>query len=321
MRHALLRAGNAFTADECKSSCCADASCTVWQFAQYPMGHQAQCMWGDSTAYGDSGGIQFQGEQGRSDRPGHPCTGGGSSGDPFVCTDQNGDVWDLTELGRAGTQTVSGPSDPPYDFVYAFSLDTNIDPMPRVCWTFSIFETNAVRYDDRHVPSQTCDQMGPNLHTSSDYQFSVHDGVLTFEYDHGLMGLNISLECSPGSGTGVPSAATGPYPVRHNASAFRVVWKTDVVCKADPSVAYRCVDNKCQRSAPGLPGLDNTTCAATCGPLTGCLPVLASLCHEEQGKGPGECMFCAGSHSRELLEAGCTSADFKSFCGARVEDY
>ena len=58
---------NAFTADDCKANCCNDATCTVWQFAEYPMGHQAQCMWGDSADYGDSGGIQFQGEQGRGD--------------------------------------------------------------------------------------------------------------------------------------------------------------------------------------------------------------------------------------------------------------
>jgi hypothetical protein len=69
---------NAFTADDCKANCCNDATCTVWQFAQYPMGHQAQCMWGDSADYGDSGGIQFQGEQGRGDDPDPSHPGGGS---------------------------------------------------------------------------------------------------------------------------------------------------------------------------------------------------------------------------------------------------
>ena len=71
---------NAFTADDCKANCCADATCTVWQFAQYPMGHQAQCMTGDSTDYGDSGGIQFQGEQGRGGDPGGDPGGDGGGG-------------------------------------------------------------------------------------------------------------------------------------------------------------------------------------------------------------------------------------------------
>ena len=64
--------------EDCKANCCNDATCTVWQFAQYPMGHQAQCMWGDSADYGDSGGIQFQGEQGRGDDPDPSHPGGGS---------------------------------------------------------------------------------------------------------------------------------------------------------------------------------------------------------------------------------------------------
>jgi hypothetical protein len=54
---------SAYTADDCKSLCCSDPTCTVWQFAAYPFGHQAQCNTGDSIDYGDSGGIQFQGEQ------------------------------------------------------------------------------------------------------------------------------------------------------------------------------------------------------------------------------------------------------------------
>lgn len=68
---------NAFTPDDCKAGCCNEPTCTVWQFAQYPMGHQAQCMWGDSSDFGDSGGAEFQGEQGRT--PEDP-SGGGSSG-------------------------------------------------------------------------------------------------------------------------------------------------------------------------------------------------------------------------------------------------
>ena len=68
---------NAFTADDCKASCCNDPACTVWQFAQYPMGHQAQCMSGSSSDFGDSGGIQFTGEQGRGGPSDPGAPGGG----------------------------------------------------------------------------------------------------------------------------------------------------------------------------------------------------------------------------------------------------
>lgn len=106
---------NAFTADDCKAGCCNDPSCTVWQFAQYPMGHQAQCMWGDSSDFGDSGGIQFEGEQGRGDPGGDP--GGDSSGGKkhhhhkcvgVHCDDLDMTVWVILFGVAAGLYTTGG---------------------------------------------------------------------------------------------------------------------------------------------------------------------------------------------------------------------
>lgn len=104
---------NAFTADDCKASCCNEPTCTVWQFAQYPMGHQAQCMWGDSSDYGDSGGIQFQGEQGRGapDDPSNPSSGSHHKHHKCVgvhCDDLDLTVWLILFGVAAGLYTTGG---------------------------------------------------------------------------------------------------------------------------------------------------------------------------------------------------------------------
>ncbi len=104
---------NAFTADDCKAGCCNEPTCTVWQFAQYPMGHQAQCMWGDSSSFGDSGGIQFTGEQGRGgpDDPGGDSSGGHHHHHTCVgvhCNDLDMTMWVILFGVAAGLYTTGG---------------------------------------------------------------------------------------------------------------------------------------------------------------------------------------------------------------------
>ena len=79
-----------------------------------------------------------------------PCTHSGR------CTDQRGGVWELGALG--GGQAVAGPPDPTYRYTYAFSLYQNLDSIPQICQSFSIFGTNAARYDDSTSAQQPASQ-------------------------------------------------------------------------------------------------------------------------------------------------------------------
>ena len=79
------------SSDECKSNCCADGSCDVWQWSDDPM-TPPNCWSGNSQDYGDSGGVEWQGEQGKGSPgpapvppPGFaPCTRRPSVGDQLL---------------------------------------------------------------------------------------------------------------------------------------------------------------------------------------------------------------------------------------------
>jgi len=107
--------------------------------------------------------------------------------------------------------------------VFAFSLYENLDPVPQICQTFSIFGTNAARYDDSSFG--TCEQLGPDMNLAPLYQFSAKDEVLTFVYGYAANALTVNLECSFGAGKGTPSAVTGSAP------NFLVTWKTNYACE------------------------------------------------------------------------------------------
>ncbi len=146
-----------------------------------------------------------------------PCTPAG------ICTDADGEPWDLGPIGAE--QVVDGPTDPTYNYKYAFSLYKNLDPMPQICQTFSIFGANAARYDESSFG--TCEQLGPdmNLADASTYQFSARDETLTFVYGYSGNQLTVALECSFNAGKGTPGAVTGSAP------NFNVVWKTNYACE------------------------------------------------------------------------------------------
>eukprot|EP01052_Picozoa_sp_SAG31_P002526 SAG31_NODE_90_length_26410_cov_175.663981_3_plen_385_part_00 len=57
------------SADDCKANCCKDTSCQVWQWSDDPK-TPPNCWSGDSNDYGDSGGVEWQGEQGKSAQAG-----------------------------------------------------------------------------------------------------------------------------------------------------------------------------------------------------------------------------------------------------------
>jgi|EP01043_Picozoa_sp_COSAG02_P037149 hypothetical protein len=146
-----------------------------------------------------------------------PCTPAG------ICTGADGEPWDLGPIGSE--QVVDGPTDPTYNYQYAFSLYKNLDPVPQICQTFSIFGTNAARYDESSFG--TCEQLGPdmNLADGSTYQFSARDETLTFLYGYSGNQLTVTLECSFGAGKGTPGAVTGTAP------NFNVMWKTNYACE------------------------------------------------------------------------------------------
>ena len=53
------------SSNDCKSNCCGDPLCDVWQWSDDPM-TPPNCWRGNSSDYGDSGGVEWQGEQGKS---------------------------------------------------------------------------------------------------------------------------------------------------------------------------------------------------------------------------------------------------------------
>ena len=102
------------------------------------------------------------------------------------------------------------------------------------------------------------------------------DGVtVKYTYTYGCKN-TFTLTMTEGS-------ATAPGQVTSNECSYSASWR-GLGPPPPPATPFRCIDNKCQPSTPGLPGLDNRTCAQTCGPLTGCLPVLYKLCQAEKAK-------------------------------------
>ena len=65
---------SAKSADDCKNNCCSDSHCQVWQWSDNPL-TPPNCWTGDSMDYGDSGGVEWQGEQGKFDPPPPPPPG------------------------------------------------------------------------------------------------------------------------------------------------------------------------------------------------------------------------------------------------------
>lgn len=67
----------AYSAYDCEQRCCDDAGCGVWQYTdQYNPSGGANCMYGIAGGItGDSGGIYWQGADGRVDPGGNPPSG------------------------------------------------------------------------------------------------------------------------------------------------------------------------------------------------------------------------------------------------------
>jgi hypothetical protein len=69
------------SSDQCKSNCCSDANCQVWQWSDDPM-TPPNCWSGNSNDYGDSGGVEWQGEQGKGGPAPAPAPGPGPAPAP-----------------------------------------------------------------------------------------------------------------------------------------------------------------------------------------------------------------------------------------------
>ena len=51
-----------------------------------------------------------------------------------------------------------------------------------------------------------------------------------------------------------------------------------------PTQPFRCINNTCKASIPGLPGTDYVACMRSCGPLSGCLPALFGACNASRSQ-------------------------------------
>jgi hypothetical protein len=71
MYNDLIGDRTAQSSDDCKAHCCKNPSCQVWQWSDDPM-TPPNCWIGHSSDYGDSGGVEWQGEQGKGGPPPAP---------------------------------------------------------------------------------------------------------------------------------------------------------------------------------------------------------------------------------------------------------
>ena len=131
-----------------------------------------------------------------------PCTAGG------MCTDSTGEKWQLGLIG--GEFTIDGPTDPTYQYQYVFSLYQNLNPVPDICQTFSVFGTNSARYDSSSFG--TCEQLGPDMNVAPQYTLKRTGKTLVFVYGYSGNSLTINLNCNFNAGKGTPSAVTGASP-------------------------------------------------------------------------------------------------------------
>ena len=82
---------------------------------------------------------------------------------------------------------------------------------------------------------------------------------------------------APGKSVECENITTCGLPV----CVYEVFWTHPAGCPVNRTGTskFRCLDNACRPSPPGLPGFDNaSTCYQGCGHLNGCLPALFATC-------------------------------------------
>ena len=116
----------------------------------------------------------------------------------------------------------------------------------------------------------------------------------TNKYAHGMFG------------KATPQGVNVTYQYTYGCTYDFTIQITPRSADGQPSVVQDC-DSNCEYS---LTWAANTSTPAA----HNCLPVLADLCTSAKRASVGNCLVCAGSHQRELEQAGCTNEDFDSFC-------
>jgi hypothetical protein len=323
---------NAFTADDCKAGCCNDPSCTVWQFAQYPMGHQAQCMWGDSSDFGDSGGIQFEGEQGRGD-PG----GGGAQNFRCVnntCVSVDGPGFPSNETCQDGCGPVPEPPCPAaLQATCGEAKETGGRDACLIC-TGVHNSSLAEKGCDASDYSVFCDDS--RLHLAQDCTFQNEIDPYTMYNDlNGDSTAQSSEQCKANCCADAncdvwqwsDDPRTPPNCWSGNSQDYGdsggVEWQGEQGKGPAPAPGpapspsgFRCVNNTCV-SVDGAGFPSNETCTHGCGPVPEppCPAALQATCGEAKETGGRDaCLICTGVHNNSLAEKGCDASDYSVFC-------
>ena len=257
------------SSDDCKSNCCGDPLCDVWQWSDDPM-TPPNCWRGNSSDYGDSGGVEWQGEQGKS----------APAPVPIACDLANCSCAGV-DLSKFKGKVFRAPTDAE-GYAYSITMCGEISKpaLPSGCQQSRWEHPAVVKYKgDNPADCIEIGSIGPCSQGECGMAGvrTAGGGVeVTYTYTYGCKN-TFTLTMTPGS-------AGAPGQVISNECSYTATW-AGLGPPPPPATPFRCIDNKCQPSAPGLPGLDNQTCTQTCGPLSGCLTVLYKLCQADKVKG------------------------------------
>lgn len=202
-------------------------------------------------------------------------------GDRCICTDNEGDAWDLTELAsRDSTVTGPGPSVWTYTYHWNFCRDV---PVASDCPTLP--ETAAYRREDFTGSSPVCQNMGPSLPAGPLSVAKLPGGQgLSIGYQQGSLSLTVDLEYDPDAGAGQPvppdrfaNAIVIRWPTRIKQKQYRCMQDQcvaseegidlgtcEAMCGAPPPPGYRCVEDTCVQSTDGS-GVERDVCELVCG--------------------------------------------------------
>lgn len=170
--------------------------------------------------------------------------------DACLCTDADGDVWDLTDLG--GPQTVVGPPQSSLygDWNYHWDICATVTPPPPPLCT-AVTTTVAYRLEDYPGTGALCQQLGPaspSLLTVTKIDGDADNGVqLVFSHNTYTMTLNVACDESlrnqdpvftpPTSGAAAIEIGWASFYACPGHQAVRTVLQTQCVAPTGPTRA------------------------------------------------------------------------------------
>jgi hypothetical protein len=147
-----------------------------------------------------------------------------------ICTDEDGDPWDLT--GLSGANQVTGPGSSIWTFTYSFNFCENLPlPVGPSCSPSSPNGATAFRVEDYDpISSALCHVMGSDLASGSPSVTKLpQGGGLSVQFATVTYQLTVNLRCDP-----EVDPDSVPTPPSNYASDMTIEWATAVTCAPPP---------------------------------------------------------------------------------------